>query len=205
MKRAITLAVALLLGLVSSELASEPGSFFYENDWLSLRYDYAVDLTYGSNFNTWKNANNSDVFHASYDLYLDGHGKYGFEVSALDLFKLGFGMKFRDLHVVPYRQAISFVNPTAMIFNAEPFDMGAHGSYELSFGALSTSYNVAAPVFDKSIVDYIISLVTNMGGNPHTNPEEPNGPITPTDPATGNHTFNETVPHHPTNSTETPV
>lgn len=193
MKRTFTLAVALILGLASSELASEANSNFYENSWFAFRYNYAFDLNYGSNFNTWKNANNSDVFHASYDLYIQGHGKYGFELGLLDLFKVGFGMSFVDLHFVPYRQSVGFVNPTAMLFNSEPFDLGAHASYVLNFGELSTTYSVAAPVFEKSIVDYIISLISGAV-QPKPMPE-PSGPITPTDPATGNKTFNETVPN----------
>jgi hypothetical protein len=95
---------------------------------------------------------------------------------------------FSNLNVVPYRQHIEWVNPTAYYMNGEPFDMGAHGSYELSFGALSTTYHIAAPVFDKSIVDYFVYLITNSfkPKPPMPNPPTPSGPIPNVDPAFDN-------------------
>ena len=62
-----------------AKIASEPGANFVKNDYVELGYHYDVDVLYGVNFNALTNANNTDVFEASYDLYMKGNGKYGFE------------------------------------------------------------------------------------------------------------------------------
>lgn len=197
MKLTLSLAAAVLLGHVSAGFSSGAGSYLYKNEWFTLSYKYSADLTYGTTFSTSTNLNNPDAFEATYDLYIDGMGSYGFDVSVLGLFEGGFGMSFSGLHLMPYRQTVAFVNPTAVLIAGTPFDMGGHGSYEISFGALSTSYSISAPIFDKSIVDYLISLPAILLPKdvPHPKPEP--GPITPQDPSTANTTFNETEPTKP--------
>ena len=100
-------------------------------------------------------------------------------------------MSFSGLQFVPYRQYVAIMNPTAVLLGGKNFDMGAHASYVLNFGSLSTTYDIGAPGFEKSFLDYIVKMCGYVQENVMPKPPAP-----PVPPAPQNKT-NQTNPDVP--------